>query len=33
MVQENILFNKIDTTAVSLPEVSEIVAISFLFYC
>ena len=36
MVQENILFDKIDTTAISLPEVSEIVAIShreFLIVC
>ena len=37
MVQENILFDKIDTTAISLPEVSEIVAISqcefLIVYC
>ena len=36
MTQENFLFDEIDTTAVSLPEVSEIVAIShreFLIVC
>ena len=36
VIQENILFDEIDATAVSLPEVSEIVAIShheFLIVC
>ena len=36
MVQENILFDEIDTSTISLPEVSEVVAISyseFLIVC
>ena len=36
MVRENILFDEIDTTAVSIPEVSEVVAIKyceFLIVC